>query len=50
MQSGTGRENGLDRQQIWSKLKANNTFTQFWLNLLRGKDRQGYIARSYIYL
>ena len=31
----------LDRQQIWSKLKANNTFTLFWLNLLPGKDRQG---------
>ena len=30
-----------DRKQIWSKLKANNTFTQFWLNLLRGKDHRG---------
>ena len=37
--TSTGRENGW--QQIWSKLKANNTFTQFWLNLPRSKDHEG---------
>ena len=38
--TGTGREMNLDRQQIWSKLKANNTFTQlvdYQLEVDKGK-------------
>ena len=39
--TSTDEKMDLDRQKIWSKLKANNTFTQFYLNLPRSKDHEG---------